>query len=408
MARFQYQARDGRGELANGVITAPSLEEAGKMLRGEGKFIVKLTAASESTAAAAEDIKALASGRVKRQDVIYFTHQLAVMIETGVPISEALDCLTEQTITPPFKSVLADVTKSVQSGGELSTALKKHPRVFPNVMTALVKASEISGTMGAMLDRVSRYLAKEAQTARQIRGALAYPMFMMVMAIGVTVFLLAFVLPRFAAIYSSRQAVLPAPTRLLMAISHGMVTYWYIWITLAVGSVIAYFILRRTKSGRRGLDWVKLHIPILGPLFRSMYVSRATRTMSTMLAAGVSILDMVAIVRQVTDNVYFEDLWDKVDERLRQGAQFSECLNGSKLFPRSVTQMIFSGEKSGRLGQVLARVAEHTESELDESVKTATQFIEPLMIGVMGGVIGFVAISLLLPIFSVGKVMSGT
>jgi type IV pilus assembly protein PilC len=229
---------------------------------------------------------------------------------------------------------------------------------------------------------------------------------MMVMAVSVTIFLLAFVLPRFAAIYQAREAVLPLPTRILLATSHGMTAYWYVWVALVAAFVATIMLGRKTTSGRRVIDWLKLHTPIIGPLFSKLYITRACRTMGTMISAGVSMLDMIAIVKHVTANAYFEDLWDDVDERLRQGSQLSEPLFASDLIPRSISQMIYSGERSGRLGKVLMRVADFTEIEFDQNVKQTTQFIEPLMVGVMGGLIGFVAISLLLPIFSVGRVMA--
>jgi type IV pilus assembly protein PilC len=231
---------------------------------------------------------------------------------------------------------------------------------------------------------------------------------MLVMAVSVTIFLLAFVLPKFAGIYASRGAALPAPTRLLLAISEGLIGYWYLWTLLAivVGGVV--MMLPRVDAGRRFLDYLKLNVPLAKQLFTQLYITRATRTMGTMIAAGVTMLDMIDIVKQVTNNIYYQDLWDEVDDRLRQGSQLSDPLFASPLFPRTIAQMIYSGEKSGQLGKVLARISDFTEAEFDQTVKNTTQFIEPLMVGVMGTIIGFIAISLLLPIFSVGNVVAGT
>jgi type IV pilus assembly protein PilC len=408
MARYQYQARDGRGELANGVVQAASLEEASKMLRAEGKFIVRLAAARDGVESETPGtFNPAHDRRVKRAEVILFTHQMAVMVETGVPISDALNSCAEQAANESFRAVLRDVAEHVQAGGDFSGALRRHPSVFPNVMVSLVKASEMSGTLGPMLDRISKYMAKDAQSLRQARGALMYPAFMATMAAGVTIFLLAFVLPKFTKIYATKNAVLPAPTRFLMAVSSGLVDFWYVWIALIVAAVVGVILARRVPAGRRLIDFIKLRSPVIGPIFLQLYISRATRTMGTMLNAGVSMLDMISIVRQVTQNVFFDDLWDDVDQRLRQGSQLSDPLFASPLMPKSISQMVYSGEKSGRLGQVLGRVAEYTEAEFDQTVKTATQFIEPVIIAVMGAVIGFVAISLLLPIFSVGRVMAG-
>jgi type IV pilus assembly protein PilC len=402
MPDYFYKARDNEGRLTTGTLRASGTEQAGVMLRNEGKFIVAIEPAK---AGVADAEAAPRRGRVKSADVISFAHQLAVMIDTGVPISEAMDCVTEQTASPAFKAVLEDVAKHVKSGGELSAALAQHGRVFPSIMISLIRASEASGTMGAMLERISSYMAKEAQTRRTVRGALTYPAVMLTMVLLVTVFLLAFVMPRFADVYQQRDAALPAPTQMLMTFSDLMVNYWYAWIGLAIAAAVGLALGVRTEAGKRLIDWLKLHIPVLGPIFRKLYVTRGCRTMGTMLAAGVPILDMVQIVRDVTVNRYYEDLWDDVDERLQRGSQLSDALFDSPLFPRSVSQMIYAGEKSGRLSSTLEKIAHFTEEEFDAQVKQSTQYLEPALVVAMGSIIGFVAIALLLPIFSVSSTM---
>ena len=405
MARYNYQARDAQGQATSGVVAASSLEEAGQILRAEGKFIVKLIPASDKNVAM-NDTKSVVRGRIRRSEVIFFVQQMSVMLDTGVSMSDALECLVDQCDNPAFKDVLRDVTTQVQGGGEFSAALNKHPKVFPNLVTSLIRASEVSGTMSAMLDRISGYMTREQQIMRQARGALMYPMFMMLMAITVTVFLLTFVLPRFAKIYASKEAALPAPTRLLIALSNAMTGYWYLWLGGSVIAIVSIIIFSKTDSGRRCFDWLKLNAPICRMLFSRLYLTRACRTMGTMISAGISMLEMVQIVKQVTNNSYYDDLWDEVEDQLTRGAQLSDPLFESVLIPRPIAQMVYSGEKAGRLGHVMERVASFTEVEFEQAVKTTTQFIEPVMIGVMGGIIGFVAISLLLPIFSVGRVMA--
>ncbi len=407
MPRYTYQSRNGQGTLLTGQVSAQSVDQASQILHTEGKFVTKLTEVADDDLDGDLIPIETRAKRVKRAEVIYFTHQLAIMIETGVPMSEALDCLTRQVGNDNFKAVLEDISATVQAGGELSLAMKRFPKVFPKVMTGLVRASEASGTMGPMLGRISEYLAKEQQILRQARGALTYPLFMLFMTIGVTVFLLMFVLPRFGTIYETRNAVLPLPTQALLSASSGAVHYWYYWLVLSITAVIGFMLLVRTALGRRLFDGLKLKTPVIGNLFSSLYLSRACRTMGTMIDAGVPILDSVSIVRYVTGNVYYDDLWERVDDRLRQGAQLSEPLFQSRLIPRSIAQMIYSGEKAGRLGQVMSRVATVTEEEFDDAVKTTTQFIEPLMVVVMGSIIGFVAVAMLMPIFSVGRVMAG-
>ena len=407
MARYQYQARDNSGSLASGVVAAGSVEEASRILRGEGKYIVRLTELADTEAVTPGLSLAQHARRCKRGDVIYFAHQMAIMIDTGVPISEALESITEQVTNPSFKAILRDITDGVQGGVEFSTVLARHPRVFPTIMVSLMKAAEVSGTLGQMLEKVSEYLTKEQRITKQVKGALMYPMFMICMTIGVTVFLLMFVLPKFATIYSSRGQALPAATQFLMSASGSLVDYWPWWLAGTATLLISAWQFKRTPTGRQWFDWLKLNTPLFRHLFTQLYVSRSTRTMGTIVNAGVPMLDAVAITKQVSVNCYFEQLWDQVSEGLEQGMQLSDPLAKSTLIPKSIVQMIRSGEKSGRLGQILCRIGEFSEEEFDRAVKASTQFIEPVMIGVMGSIIGFVAIALLLPIFSVGKVAAG-
>lgn len=406
MASFKYKARDGRGELITGVINVASIDEAGRLLRGDGKFIVSiekvkdLTSTNNSTAGKN-------NGRIKRAEVITFSHQLAVMVETGVPISEALECVAQQSDNEAFRAVLKDISDQVQAGNDLSGALRAHNKIFPPVMTSLIRASEVSGTMGRMLARVSNYLSKEMQTAKKIRGALTYPAFMLGMVIVVTTFLLIFVLPRFAGIYQARETALPLPTQILLGISGSLMSQWHLWLGGIIMGISGIYFTAGTPAGQRFFDYMKIHTPIIGPLFNKLYLTRGCRTMGTMVSAGVPILDMIEIVREVTNNVLYEDLWTDADNRLRQGAQLSDSLFDSPLIPRSVAQMIYSGERSGRIGDVMERIADYTENDFDEQIKTTTSLIEPIMTAAMGLIIGFVAIALLLPIFSVGKVVAG-
>ena len=407
MPRFAYQARDGAGALTSGVMAAESESVAQRLLRQDGKFVVKIKPTSQAADDDAPFTLEQAARHVKRDEVIYFTHQMSIMIQTGVSISEALESVAEQATSEPFRAILNDVAQQVNTGTSLSQALSRHERVFGHLMISLIQASEASGTMGLMLERISAYLTKERQTIRKIRGALMYPIFMLFMAIGVTVFLLIFVLPRFSRIYEGRGASLPTPTRLLIATSDWMINSWYIWVGSIVALTIVGLYLRTIPAGRRFYDHLKLNTPVIGSLFRQLYVTRATQTMGTMISAGVPMLEMIHITRRVTRNVFFQELWDRVDARLQQGSQLSEAIYDSTLIPKSISRMISSGERAGRLGQTMERIASFSEVDFDESVRRSTQFIEPIMIVVMGLIVGSVAISLLLPIFSIGRVMAG-
>lgn len=411
MPRFAYEARDGKGQLISGAVNAGSLAEASRQLRNEGKFIVHLAEGDAPAGSSSADQLALpaasSGGKIRRDDVINFSHQMAIMLQTGVPMGEALDAVAAQTGNPAFQKITQQVSRTVQNGASFSQALAAHSKIFPHVMISLINASEASGTMGPMLDRISKYLSKEHATIKKIRGAMMYPIFMGAMAIATTIFLLAFVMPRFAKIYEGKGATLPVPTRILLSSSDLLINYWYAWLGGSIAVIGSWLWFSSTPAGTVFVDRLKLSMPVIGGLFRQLYITRAMQTMGTMVNAGVPMLDMIGITRRVTNNHFYQLLWDKVDEQLRHGSQLSQALAGSPLIPKSISRMIASGEKAGRLGMVMERIAGHTEEDFDEAVKRGTQFIEPLMVSFMGVLIGGVAISLLLPIFSVGKVMAG-
>ena len=407
MGQYHYKSRDNAGELHTGTIEADSIEHAGLLLREQGRYVVKLTAAARAALASQDKPRKAKGKKIPRRLVITFAHQMAVMIDTGVPISEALECITQQTDHEDFQAVLEQVHDHVTAGGEFSAALAAHQKVFPEIMVSLVRAAEVSGTLGQMLETISQYMTNEARTAKKVKGALTYPAVMLTMVLAVTVFLIAFVLPKFTEIYANRGAALPGPTKLLMGISEAVQTWWMYGVGGIVATGVALWLFLRTDSGQHTLDRTKLTVPLVGPLFNKLYLTRSCRTMAAMLAAGVPILEMVSIVRRVTGNRYFSTLWDEMDDVLQDGGQLSQAMFDSEFVPRSVAQMIFAGEKAGRLSPVMDKIAGFTEEELDAQIKQATQFIEPAMVVIMGTIVGFVAISLLLPIFSVGNAVAG-
>ncbi len=407
---YAYKARTSTGEVTRGTMVASSAEEVSASLRGEGLFAFEIEASAlraTPTLDAHQIRRNEAAKRVRRDDVIAFCTQLSVMLETGVPLAEALDAFRKRMERAEFRAVLDVLCEDVDGGEPLSAAMERWPRVFPLMMVSLMKASEASGTLATMMGRVGEYLSKERKTLKQIKGALSYPLFMMIAGVGITVFLMSFVLPRFARIYDQRDASLPGPTRVLMNISE-FVTTQYVWYapTLA-GVLVVIFVWVRRESGRRVLDWMRLNAPLVGPMYGHLYVTRSMRTMSTLLAAGVNVLDVIDICRGVTANSYYARLWDSMEEGVREGRQISDAIFKSDIVPPNVASMIAAGERSGRLPDVMQKIAEFSQEELDDSVARVATFIEPLMIIFMGVVIGGMAMALLLPIFNMSKIMSG-
>ncbi len=417
MSQFSYRARTPQGELLEGIVQAASLDEAGRQLRNEGKFVVALTPAQgdkadgrgggAAGAVSPGNLSIRIGTGVRRDEVVNFTHRLALMMETGVPVTEALNSVAEQCPNPHFAKVLRDIESHVRGGGTLSDALRRHHRVFPPLMVSLVAASEVSGTMSTMLTRISQYLDKQQRMTRKLRGALTYPAVLMGLVAAAIIFLLTFLMPRFTAIYADRGAALPGPTRALMATSEFLVNWWMLWGPALLLMPVLLLVAAQTQPGRWALHTLAVRLPVIGPMMMKLYLARACQAMATLIHAGVPVLDMVAAARQITPNVHFQRFWDKADDQLRRGGQLSSVMAGSALIPVDVVQMVQAGEKTGRLGAVLERVGEHGEEAFDAQVQQATQMIEPAMIVVMGTIIGFIALAMLLPIFRISTVIAG-
>jgi type IV pilus assembly protein PilC len=353
--------------------------------------------------AAAEEY--LPRRKVKNDQIVFFATQMAVMIDTGVPIDEALDSIAEQSEHPGLKRVVRDIAARVKGGAELSTALQAHPEVFDNLFVALMKAAEASGRMGAMLLRVSEYLESQQETRKRVKGALVYPICMLAFCVLVVTCLMIFVLPRFEKIYAGKGAVLPTPTRVLLGTSGFLVAYWpYLLAGLAAAGVGSWLYFR-SPGGRIVLDRIRLKVPLIGTMYRKAFLSRSLRTMATMVSSGVDIVEGLKITARSAGSYSYEQLWLEVLEEVKEGSSITDALLPQPLMPRAVSQMISAGERSGRLAEVMDRVAGYTETELKVAVKAITSMIEPVMIIVMGLVVGGIAMALLLPVFSVSKVV---
>jgi len=407
---FAFRARAATGEIVTGSMVAANAEEVGARLRAEGRYVLAIDdkpLRADAPLDADQLRRNESAKRVRREDVIAFCQQLAVMLETGVPLAEALDAFCRQTTRKEFRAVLEILRDDIYGGETFSAAMAKWPRVFPRMMISLMKASEASGTMAMMLSRIGEYLHKERRTLKQIKGALSYPMFMMGTGIVLSIFLMVFILPRFATIYEQRSAALPAPTKVLLTASNFLTSqYMYYGPALLVGG-IGLCIFLRQPVGRQSCDWLRLNTPVLRPMFAQLYITRSARTMATLLPAGVNLLDIIDICRGVTNNACYGDLWNNMEQGVRDGKQISDAVNQCPYVPPNVASMIASGERSGQLGDVMERIAEFSEQELDSAVKQVTAYIEPIMVICMGIVVGGVAMALLLPIFKMGNVMSG-
>lgn len=411
MPVFAYVARDNTGKMVEGDVTAASPNEAAKLIRNEGRFVVKVTARGKSAKgasaapSAAGGKKLFGNKKYRADDLIFFTNQLAVMTETGVSMSEALEACRHDGNSPRFADALDDVIERVEGGSEFSAALAEHPEVFPNLYVSLVKASEASGMMAPILRRVADHLQNQRELKKKIKGAVTYPIVMFVFAIGVTIFLMTFVLPKFTAIYAGREDKLPVLTKWLLAFSGNLMTYG-LYVTGAlvlVGGATVYYFL--TPAGRVRFDALRLSVPLMGNMYHKTYLARSLRTLGTMIQAGVSMLDSVRLTSGVCGSAKYESMWKDVNERLERGQQLSDALADYKQVPRAINKMLSAGERSGQLGAVMERVAQFCEAELAVAIKTMTSMIEPAIVMFLGVVVGGLVLALLLPIFTISKAM---
>jgi type IV pilus assembly protein PilC len=353
----------------------------------------------------------LYKARVKSADLILFSTQLAVMLDSGVILSDALDAIAEQAGDARFKAIILDISERVKGGDTFSRALSHYPCIFNTMFISMVRASEASGKMVEMLSVLTGYLNFEAETRKRILGALTYPLIMVLMAIAATGTLMFFVLPRFMRIYESRGAALPKLTMVLVQFSKilGSVEIMTGIVTglVVLGGALYYW--AHTVSGRRVFDACKIHTPVVGTMFIDMVITRSMRIMATMVNTGVRLLDAIRVIQGAVDNYYFQQLWEEVHGRIQDGYQLSESILIAKdghLVSPSVIQMLRAGEKSGRLGEVCDKVSIFYEKKLEASIRSVMTMIEPLMITILGAIIGTIAIALLLPVFRVSSVIA--
>ena len=405
---YRFQARNERGELVAGVLQAESVAEAAQALRARGDHVVQLV----PMAAAGEDFKAVlkklnyTSGPTQK-DILDFTTQLAVMIRAGISIRAALEGISEQVQNQKFRKILLQIKTDVESGKQFSEAIARHPKLFGPLYVNMVKASEMSGSFAKMLDRIAAYLQQEIETRKMVVGASIYPGIIALMAVSTTVFLLTFVLPRFAGVFKGKEEALPAPTKFLMSLSGFMVEWWWLLLAAAVAFGIAFFAFIRTEIGGLWWDRFKISAPLLQRMFRALYISRSLQTMGELLNAGVPMLDTIAITGDVSGNRHYKRLWRSVYGAVKQGKKVQSQLQRSPLLPRSVVQMISAGEESGKLGEVLDEISVFYAKALKDAIKAVTSMIEPIMIVVMGSVVGFIAMAIILPIFKMSSLVSG-
>lgn len=403
---YKYEVRDSSGHVNTGVIEASSAAEASQRLKSQGGYLLNIAPVASPARNVLEKLRSvqvqLGPGL---KDIQSFTNQLAVMIKAGISIRNAVSGIAEQVENPKFRGIIEKIRSDVESGQPFSDALARHPKVFSPLYINMVRASELSGNFGTMLERISAYLAQQVETRSMVRGAMIYPGIIATMAISTTIFLLTFVLPKFQALFAGKEDLLPLPTKVLVGTSAFIRGYWPAILGVLTILVMGFFYAIQTPVGRRHWDIVKLKMPLFKKMFRALYITRGLHTMGELVNAGVPMLETLNITAEVSGNTLYRSMWQDVHNGVQQGSKIADPLGRQRMLPRNVVQMISAGEESGKLGEVMRDVAEFYARELRSTIKTVTAMIEPIMIVAMGGIVGFIAMSIILPIFKMSSLV---
>ncbi len=405
MPAFSYVARDSKGSKHRGTINAESRQQAIQQLQLSGLVFDKLV--EEKKNFFGFEFGGIRGTRVKNADLLVFTRQLSTIVSAGLPLLQGLDILADQTEDPNFARIIDGIAQDVESGETFSDALKKYPKAFPELYVSMIRAGEAGGNLDNVLLQLADYLESSEELKRRIRSAMTYPVVAFSMIILIASGVIIFVVPQFAEIFGSFGRKLPAPTQFLIDLSQALRTP-YAWFII-IGSIIGIYtflrIYKSTEIGRYNLDQLKLRLPVFGDLIRKVSISRFTQTLGTLIKSGVAILQALEIAERTAGNEVFARVIRQAGENVRNGETLSEPLGRSGVFPTMVTRMIAVGEKTGELEAMLRKISDFYDSEVRAKVDGLTSLIEPMLIGVMGLVVGSIIVALFLPILQLSSLV---
>jgi type IV pilus assembly protein PilC len=402
MKKFKYTARTTGGKQIKDSLSSLNHVEATNELRRRGLVIISIEEVSEKKGLLSF-LHMAPSKKASTEDLVIFTRQLSTMISAGIPLLECLEVLQEQTDKPGFKLVLVEIIEKVRGGSDFSDSISTYPKAFSKIYINMIKAGEASGQLDVILIRLAEFLESSQALKREIKSAMTYPVISLGLISCIVVGLLVFLVPQFENIFKGLGITLPLPTRILMGISRAMTGYWWIWapgiFVIIFGSISAI----KTKKGEYCYHYISLRLPVFGDLFKKVAISRFSRTFATLIKSGVPILGALEIVASTSGNQIIEDAINNAKENVRKGETLSEPLSRSGIFPPMVTRMIGIGEKSGALEALLEKISEFYDQQVKTAVESLTSMIEPLMIGLMGVIVGGIVISIMMPIFEIQK-----
>ena len=396
MKRFIFKAKDKSGKVVTGEVEASNESQAARLVRGKGLLVLSIKKAVENPLNLIKKFK----DRITTNDVATFTRQFSTMVAAGLPITESLLILKSQAKGSMGK-VVSQILADVEGGESMSKAFMKHPTVFSPTYIALVKSGEAGGVLDTVLVRLADSLEKQQEFKGKVKGALIYPMIIIIGMIIVAFIMMIFVIPRLTSLYSEFNAELPLPTRILIGMSDAVITYWPITLAVVVGGIYAFQAYRKTKKGRLKTDELAFRIPIVGQLSREVILTELTSTLSLMVGAGVSILEGLNITSEVVSNVVIGNALKDVSTQVEKGFPVSFAFaKHHDAFPFILSQMVAVGEETGKMEEVLSKVSHVFEVESDQKVKTLTAAVEPIVMVILGLGVGFLVIAIILPIYN--------
>jgi type IV pilus assembly protein PilC len=399
---YLWKGRSPSGELLSGEYATESKDDLVSYLRKR-----KIIITSVRTKSGQININLPGKSRVGVKDIGVFTRQFATMINAGLPMVQCLDILAQQTEKPPLRDAVAKVMSDVEGGSTLAEGLGRHPKIFSNLYVNMVEAGEAGGILDVILTRLATFLEKLDALQRKVKSALTYPTVVGVVALGATAFMLIFIIPTFAKMFTDFGGELPLPTKIVIGISDFLRAFWWAILGGVIGAVVGLKAYHKTEGGRLTIDRLLLRIPVLGMVIRKGSVARFTRTLGTLISSGVPILSGLEITARTSGNKVVEMAVLSTRESISQGNTIAEPLKSCGVFPPMVTQMISVGEQTGALDEMLDKIANFYDSEVDTAVDSLTAIIEPVMIVVMGTVVGGMLIAMYLPMFKLVTLVGG-
>ncbi len=391
MPVFVWEGKQTDGSKRKGEIEAPNKAAASMMLRRQRVNPTKVKAKPK-------EIVLFEQG-IKTKEVVIFTRQFATMINAGLPLVQCLEILSSQQENPTFKKMLLQLKSDVEGGATFAEALAKHPKAFDNLYVNLVAAGEIGGVLDVVLNRLATYMEKNEALKAKVKGAMTYPIIVLAVAFGVVAILMIFVIPTFQDMFNQFGGALPGPTQFIVNLSNFFRSFWWAMALVIVLLIVGFKWAKKQPQGKLYLDTLALKLPIFGPLIRKVAVAKFTRTLGTMITSGVPIMDGLEITAKTAGNLVVENGIKKVRTAISEGKSMAEPLEATGIFPGMVVQMIAVGEATGALDQMLSKIADFYDEEVDTAVEALTSALEPLLMVFLGGIIGFVIVAMYLPIF---------